>query len=163
MKTYNVKAKELRPEWRVIDAAGRPLGRLATEVAGLLRGKHRPIFTPHLNTGDFVIVLNAAKVRVTGKKARDKIYYRHSQYPGGLKAITFEQLMAKRPTRVVEHAVKGMLPHNTLGSAMFRRLRVYPGETHPHQGQVTGLLPAVLPAAPAGPPVAESAAAKDTS
>lgn len=152
METYSVKAKELRPEWRVIDAAGRPLGRLAAEVARLLQGKHKPIYTPYLNTGDFVIVLNAAKVRVTGNKARDKIYYRHSQHPGGLKAISFEQLMAKRPTRIIEHAVKGMLPHNSLGRAMFRGLRVYPGETHPHRAQVPGWKPAA-PASSVGQPL----------
>jgi len=138
MKTYSTKSSDLKPTWHVIDASGRTLGRLASEVAGLLIGKHKPIYTPHLNTGDFVIVLNAAKVRVTGKKAEQKVYYRHSGYPGGLKSTSFAKMMETHPTRAIEYAVKGMLPHNRLGREMFRRLKVYPGDTHPHQAQVRG-------------------------
>jgi len=137
MKTYSPKASEIQREWRVIDASGKTLGRLATEVARILRGKHKPIYAPHLDTGDFVIVVNAGKVRVTGKKLKQKVYYRHSGYPGGLKATTLEKMMATHPIRVIEHAVKGMLPHNRLGSALLRKLKVYPGAEHPHQAQVT--------------------------
>ena len=136
MKTYNTKASDLKPAWHVMDASGRTLGRLASEVATLLMGKHKPIYTPHLNTGDFVIVLNAAKVRVTGRKAEQKTYYRHSGYPGGLKSVTYAKLMETHPTRVIEHAVKGMLPHNRLGRDMLRRLKVYAGDVHPHEAQV---------------------------
>ena len=136
MKTYNTKASDLKPAWHVMDASGRTLGRLASEVATLLMGKHKPIYTPHLNTGDFVIVLNAAKVRVTGRKAEQKTYYRHSGYPGGLKSVTYTKLMETHPTRVIEHAVKGMLPHNRLGRDMLRRLKVYAGDVHPHEAQV---------------------------
>ena len=136
MKTYSTKASDLKPAWHVIDASGKTLGRLASEAATLLLGKHKPIYTPHLNTGDFVIVLNAAKVRVTGRKAEQKIYYRHSGYPGGLKSASFAKMMETHPTRVIEHAVKGMLPHNRLGRDMLRRLKVYAGDVHPHQAQV---------------------------
>ena len=135
MKTYSTKASDIKRSWWVFDASGRTLGRLASEAAQLLKGKHKPIYAPHLDTGDFVIVINAAKVRVTGKKAEQKVYYRHSQYPGGLKSITLSEMLKTRPTRVIEHAVKGMLPHNPLGRAMMRRLKVYPGDTHPHQAQ----------------------------
>ena len=138
MKTYNTKASDLKPAWHVIDASGRTLGRLASEVATLLMGKHKPIYTPHLNTGDFVIVLNAAKVRVTGRKAEQKTYYRHSGYPGGLKSVNLARMMQTHPTRVIEHAVKGMLPHNPLGRDMLRRLKVYAGDIHPHEAQVGG-------------------------
>jgi len=136
MKTYSPKASDIERKWWVIDASGKTLGRLATEIARLLRGKHQPIYTPHLDCGDYVAVVNAEKVRVTGKKASEKVYYRHSGYPGGLKSVTLGRLMATHPTRVIEHAVKGMLPHNRLGRAMYRKLRVYVGPTHPHQGQV---------------------------
>ena len=136
MKTYSTKASDIKRDWHVIDASAKPLGRLATEVAQLLKGKHKPIYTRHLDTGDFVIVVNAEKVRVTGNKAKQKVYYRHSGYPGGLKAITFEAMMAKHPTRIIEHAVKGMLPKNPLGRAMFRKLKVYEGPTHPHGAQI---------------------------
>ena len=132
MKTYSIKASDIEREWHVIDASGKILGRLATQVASLLMGKHKPIFSPNLDTGDFVIIINADKVRVTGNKARQKVYYRHSGYPGGLKAITLEKMMQTHPTRVIEHAVKGMLPHNRLGAAMIKKLRVYVGDTHPH-------------------------------
>jgi large subunit ribosomal protein L13 len=140
MKTYSPKSSELRPAWHVIDASGKILGRLASEVATLLMGKHKPTYTRHLNSGDFVIVLNAAKVRLTGKKAEQKIYYRHSGYPGGLKSVSFARMIETHPTRVIEHAVKGMLPHNRLGRDMLGRLKVYAGDTHPHQGQVRSQL-----------------------
>lgn len=135
MKTYSVKTSDIERRWRVIDASGKTLGRIATEVARLLRGKDKPMYSPHLDIGDFVVVTNAAKVRVTGKKAEEKIYYRHSQYPGGLKSITFAKMLETHPTRLIEHAVKGMLPHNRQGRAMARRLKVYAGDTHPHQAQ----------------------------
>ncbi len=136
MRTYSTKAADIKREWLVIDASGRTLGRLATEIAVLLKGKHKPIYSPHLDVGDHVIVVNAARVRVTGDKMTKKIYYRHSQYPGGLKSTSLEKMMETHPIRVIEHAVKGMLPHNRLGAAMYRKLRVYPGPEHPHQGQV---------------------------
>lgn len=136
MKTYSTKASDLEPAWHVIDASGRTLGRLASEVATLLMGKRKPIYAPHLNTGDFVVVLNASKVRVTGRKAEQKTYYRHSGYPGGLRSVSYSEMMEAHPTRVVEHAVKGMLPHNRLGRDMLRRLKVYAGDVHPHEAQV---------------------------
>jgi large subunit ribosomal protein L13 len=136
MKTYSVKAKDIERRWHVIDASGQTLGKLATQVANLLMGKHKPTYTPHMDTGDFVIVLNATKVKVTGKKPKQKIYYRHSGYPGGIKSETYEEMMAAHPTRVIEHAVKGMLPHNRLGRAMYKKLKVYTGDSHPHQAQV---------------------------
>ena len=136
MRTYTPKAKEIERSWHVIDASGKTLGRLATQVARLLQGKHKPMRSPNIDVGDFVVVINAAEVRVTGKKAKQKIYYRHSGYPGGLKSITLAKLLETHPTRVIEHAVKGMLPHNSLGRAMGRRLKVYAGNTHPHQAQV---------------------------
>jgi large subunit ribosomal protein L13 len=139
MKTYSTKAKDVEHRWHVIDASGKILGKLAAEVANLLMGKHKPTFVPYLDTGDFVIVLNATKVRVTGKKPKQKTYYRHSGYPGGLKAETYEELMATHPTRIIEHAVKGMLPHNRLGRAMFKKLKVYEGDSHPHKAQVAGM------------------------
>ncbi|MEE9491638.1 MAG: 50S ribosomal protein L13, partial [Dehalococcoidia bacterium] len=121
MRTYSTKASDIEREWRVMDASGKTLGRLASEVAGLLKGKHKPIYSPHLDVGDYVIVVNAAKVRVTGNKLTKKIYYRHSQYPGGLKSTSLKKMMETHPTRVIEHAVKGMLPHNRLGAAMFKK------------------------------------------
>jgi large subunit ribosomal protein L13 len=136
VKTYSAKPSDIEPQWHVIDASGRALGRLASEVATLLMGKHKPIYTPHLNTGDFVVVTNAAKVRLTGKKAEQKVYYRHSGYPGGFRSITFDKMMQKHPTRAVEYAVKGMLPKTRLGRDMLRRLKVYPGDAHLHQAQV---------------------------
>ncbi len=136
MRTYSTKASDIEREWWVMDASGKTLGRLASEVAGLLKGKHKPIYSPHLDVGDYVIVVNAAKVRVTGNKLTQKIYYRHSQYPGGLKSTSLKRMMETYPTRVIEHAVKGMLPHNRLGAAMFKKLKVYPGAEHPHQAQV---------------------------
>lgn len=136
MKTYSPKAREIDARWHVIDASGETLGRLATQVATLLMGKHKPIYMPNLNTGDFVVVVNAAKVRVTGKKGEQKVYYRHSGYLGGLRSTTFDKMMQKHPTRAVEYAVQGMLPKNRLGRSMLKRLKVYPDENHPHQAQV---------------------------
>lgn len=135
MKTYRVKASDIERRWWLIDASGKILGRIATEIARLLLGKNKPIYSPHLDVGDFVVIINAAKVRVTGKKAEEKIYYRHTGYPGGLKSITFARMLETHPTRLIEHAVKGMLPHNRQGRAMMRRLKVYAGDTHPHQAQ----------------------------
>ena len=128
MKTYSTKASEIRRERHVIDARDRVLGRLATEVARLLMGKHKPTFSRNLDVGDYVVVINAGKVRVTGNKAEQKVYYRHSGYPGGLKSINFEKLMQTHPTRAVEQAVKGMLPHTKLGAGMMKKLKVYVGE-----------------------------------
>jgi large subunit ribosomal protein L13 len=133
-KTYMAKAGQVERRWLVIDAAGRPLGRLATEVARILRGKHRPFFTPHVDTGEHVIILNAGKVALTGNKADEKIY-RHSGYPGGLKSVTRGQMREKTPEKLVMRAVKGMLPHNALGRAQLKKLRVYRTESHPHEAQ----------------------------
>ena len=141
--TATATANDLRPRWHVLDAQGQVLGRLSVQVAHLLKGKHKPNYSPHMLTGDFVIVINAGKVRVTGRKAEQKVYYSHSQYPGGLKEVPYESMMAKHPTRVVEHAVKGMLPHNRLGRQMFRRLKVYEGAEHPHESQVADSLNAL--------------------
>lgn len=138
MKTYSTKASDITREWHVIDASAKTLGRLASEVAQLLRGKYKPIYSPHLDTGDYVIVINAQKVRVTGKKAKQKLYYHHSGYPGGLKSVSLAKMMETHPTRVIEHAVRGMLPKGPLGRAMFKKLKVYPGPDHPHQAQVKG-------------------------
>jgi len=135
MGTYSLKPKDIEETWHVVDADGQALGRLASRVAATLRGKNRPTFTPSLPNGDFVIVINAAKVKVTGD-TREKKYWRHSQYPGGLKNITQEKLLATRPERVIEYAVKGMLPHNSLGARLIKRLKVYAGPEHPHQSQV---------------------------
>ena len=136
MKTYTAKPQDIDAHWHVIDASGRTLGRLASEIATLLMGKHKPIYTPNLNTGDFVVVVNAVKVRVTGKKGQQKIYYRHSGYPGGLRSTTLQEMMEKHPVRVIEYAVQGMLPKNKLGRAMLKRLKVYADDNHPHQAQV---------------------------
>jgi large subunit ribosomal protein L13 len=139
MKTYSAKAKEIIPQWHVVDAAEQPLGRLAARVASLLRGKHRPQFTPHMDMRDFVVVVNAEKVRVSGNnKMRQKLYRHHTQYPGGLKEITLEKMMARHPTRVIEHAVRGMLPHNRLGAKLRGHLKVYVGAEHPHTAQTGG-------------------------
>jgi len=135
MKTLTPKANEIERRWWLVDAEGIPLGRLATEVARILRGKHKPIYTPHLDTGDHVIVLNASKVHLTGNKADQKTYFRHSGYMGGEQHIPFKRMIAKHPDRVIELAVKGMLPKNTLGRHMRQKLRVYAGTEHPHQGQ----------------------------
>lgn len=135
MKTYSPKANTVPQQWFVVDAAEKNLGRLATEIARRLRGKHKPEYTPHMDVGDYIIVINADKVRVTGNKAKDKIYYSHSGYPGGIKEITFEKLQAKAPGRVLEIAVKGMLPKNPLGRDMYRKLKVYAGAQHEHTAQ----------------------------
>ena len=136
MKTYSTKASDIKREWHIIDASGKVLGKLATQAANLLMGKHKTIFCRHLDTGDFVVVINAEQVRVTGNKAKQKLYYRHSGYPGGLKSTTLESMMQTHPTRVIEYAVKGMLPRTRLAARMMKRLRVYVGDAHPHQGQV---------------------------
>ena len=135
MKTYSAKAVDIERQWHVIDASGKTLGRLATQIARLLMGKHKPIFSPNQDTGDFVVVINADKVRVSGNKAKQKFYYQHSGYPGGLKSITLEKTMQDNPTRVIEHAVKGMLPHTRLGAQMKKRLKIYVGDRHPHLAQ----------------------------
>jgi len=135
MTTQFAKAHEVERKWYVIDAAGVPLGRVATEAARLLRGKHKPIFTPNVDTGDFVIIINADKAVLTGNKLDKKFYRWHSGYPGGLKQMTYRALMSKRPERAMEHAVKGMLPHNKLGAKMYKKLKVYSGPEHPHQAQ----------------------------
>ena len=135
MGTYSPKPGEIERQWHVIDAADVVLGRLATHAATLLRGKHKPVFAPHVDTGDFVIVINAGKVALTGNKRQTKVAYRHSGYPGGLKQIGYEELLAKRPERAIELAVKGMLPHNRLGRQLIRKLKVYAGSEHPHAAQ----------------------------
>ncbi|MCB1853842.1 MAG: 50S ribosomal protein L13 [Pseudomonadales bacterium] len=135
MKTYSAKAGEVNHDWFVVDAADKTLGRLASEIAHRLRGKHKPEYTPHVDTGDYIVVINAEKVRVTGAKATDKMYHRHTGYPGGLKSLSFEKLIDKAPERVIQGAVKGMLPRNPLGRAMFRKLKVYAGTEHPHAAQ----------------------------
>jgi len=136
MKTYSAKPADIKRHWHLIDASDKVLGRLSAQIARLLMGKHKPIFTPSQDTGDFVVVINADKVRVTGNKASQKLYYRHSGYPGGFKSITLEKTMQNNPTRVIEHAVKGMLPHTRLGNQMRKRLRVYAGDKHPHLAQI---------------------------
>jgi large subunit ribosomal protein L13 len=136
LKTYSTKASEIKRGWHLIDASDKVLGRLATQIAGLLMGKHKPIFCRHLDTGDYVVVINAEKVHVTGNKAKQKLYYRHSGYPGGLKSVSFERMMQTHPTRVIEYAVKGMLPQNRLRAKMMKRLRVHVGDAHPYQGQI---------------------------
>ena len=135
MKTYVVKPKELVRDWYVVDAEGKTLGRLASKVAQVLKGKHKPFYTPNCDTGDHVIIINADKVQVTGNKLSQKMYYRHSMYPGGLKAISLEDQLAQHPTRVLEAAVKGMLPKTKLGRAMIKKLKVYAAPEHPHQAQ----------------------------
>lgn len=137
-KTVRMKASQITKDWHVIDAAGRPLGRVATEVATLLRGKHKPTFEPHLDMGDFVIVVNASKVRLSGGKSAEKNYYRHSGYPGGLKVRSFEEQLARFPDRIIQDAVWGMLPGGSLGKKMLKHLKVYAGPDHPHASQVTG-------------------------
>jgi large subunit ribosomal protein L13 len=135
MRTFTPKANDIEHSWWVVDAAGKPLGRLATEVARVIRGKHKPIFTPHLDTGDHVVVVNASKVRLTGKKADQKTYFRHSGYMGGEREIPYRRMLETHPERVIELAVRGMLPKNALGRSLRKRLRVYGGAEHPHQGQ----------------------------
>jgi large subunit ribosomal protein L13 len=135
MRTYVAKPATIEKKWYVVDASGKTLGRLATVVADTLRGKNKPIYTPNIDTGDFVIIINADKVVVTGNKAQNKMYYRHSGYPGGLKTESYRHLFARKPEEVVRKAVKGMLPHNKLGAAQLRKLKIYAGAEHPHQAQ----------------------------
>lgn len=140
MKTFSAKAHEVKRGWYVVDANGKVLGRLASEIARRLRGKHKPEFTPHVDTGDYIVVINADKLRVTGNKAQGKIYYRHSGYPGGVYSANFSKMHARFPGRVLEKAVKGMLPKGPLGYAMLKKLRVYKGEQHPHTAQQPQIL-----------------------
>lgn len=135
MKTFSAKKEDIVKKWHLIDADGKSLGRLASEVAKILRGKDKPVYTPHVDTGDNVVVINAGKILLTGKKTQDKIYYRHTNYPGGLKTITAGRLLKKRPESLIEEAVKGMLPRTRLGRAMFKKLKVYPSNEHPHTAQ----------------------------
>lgn len=135
MQTYTAKASEIQHEWYVVDAAGRNLGRLASKVASILQGKHKPMYSPGMDVGDFVIVINADKVAVTGKKLSQKMYYRHSLYPGGLKQVALQRLLETHPTQVIELAIKGMLPKNRLGRAIIKKLKVYAGGAHPHVAQ----------------------------
>ncbi len=135
MRTYSPKKGDIQREWFVVDAQGKTLGRLSSEIAKILRGKHKPTFTPHVDCGDYVIVINADKVRLTGRKASQKMYYRHSGYPGGLREIPWREMMEKHPERAVELAVRGMLPHNSVGRKMFKKLKVYASDSHPHQAQ----------------------------
>ena len=135
MKTFSAKPHEVRRDWFLVDATGKTLGRLSTEIASRLRGKHKPEFTPHVDTGDYIVVINAEKVAVTGKKFTDKIYYKHTGFIGNLKSITFDKLQAKAPERIIELAVKGMLPKGPLGRDMYRKLKVYAGPEHNHHAQ----------------------------
>ncbi|MBV1929615.1 MAG: 50S ribosomal protein L13 [Gammaproteobacteria bacterium] len=135
MKTFSAKPETVQHDWYVVDAADKTLGRLASDIATRLRGKHKPEYTPHVDTGDYIVVVNAEKVRVTGKKATDKMYYHHTGFPGGIKSISFEKLVDKAPTRALEKAVKGMLPKGPLGRAMYSKLKVYAGDAHPHSAQ----------------------------
>lgn len=135
MKTFSAKPAEVQHNWYVVDAAGKTLGRLASEIARRLRGKHKPEYTPHVDTGDYIVVVNAAQVRVTGRKTTDKMYHRYTGYPGNLKSMNFEQMRQKAPERIIELAVKGMLPRNPLGRAMFRKLKVFAGPEHRHTAQ----------------------------
>ena len=135
MKTYQAKKEELEYKWYLVNAEGKVLGRMATELVKILKGKNKPAYTPHLDTGDFVIVVNAGKVTLTGKKMKDKIYYHHTGHPGGIKEMTAEKLLMKKPTEMIRMAVKGMLPKNSLGRQMLRKLKVYAGPKHPHEAQ----------------------------
>lgn len=165
-KTFRLSGNSMDRKWHVIDAAGRPLGRIASEVAQVLLGKHKPTYEPHLAMGDYVVIINASKVELTGEKTRQKVYYRHSGYPGGLRERTLEEQLTKDPRRVIEKAVKGMLPGNVLGRELFRHLKVYSGPTHPHAAQLRAGMgaakrasaPAAVAAAPTASPEAESAA-----
>ena len=135
MKTYTAKPSDIKQDWFVIDASDKTLGRLATEIARRLRGKHKPEYTPHMDTGDYIVVINAKEVKVTGNKTTDKIYHHHTGFPGGLKSISFDKLIEKRQEMVIEKAVKGMLPRGSLGREMYRKLKVYPGAEHKHAAQ----------------------------
>ncbi|MBA3581586.1 MAG: 50S ribosomal protein L13 [Gammaproteobacteria bacterium] len=140
MKTFSAKTETVKRDWYVVDAAGKTLGRLSTEIARRLRGKHKAEYTPHVDTGDYIVVINAEKVAVTGRKETDKVYYHHTGYIGHLKSITLDKLRAKAPERIIETAVKGMLPKNPLGRAMFRKLKVYAGTEHQHSAQQPKIL-----------------------
>lgn len=140
MKTYSAKPKDVQRKWHLIDADGLILGRMATRIADILRGKDKPIYTAHIDTGDFVVVINAEKVRLTGRKTEQKEYQRYSGYPGGLKKIPFRRMLEKHPERIIEHAVRGMIPHNRLGRAVIKKLKVYAGPEHPHEAQQPELL-----------------------
>ncbi|MCC5868492.1 MAG: 50S ribosomal protein L13 [Gammaproteobacteria bacterium] len=135
MKTFSAKSHEVRRDWYVVDATGKTLGRLATQIATRLKGKHKPEYTPHVDTGDYIVVINAEKINVTGNKLKDKVYYRHTGYIGNMKSITLEKQLAKAPERVIEAAVQGMMPKNSLGREMLRKLRVFAGPAHPHTAQ----------------------------
>ncbi|WP_028672249.1 50S ribosomal protein L13 [Saccharospirillum impatiens] len=135
MKTFVAKPAEVKRDWYVVDAQGQTLGRLSTEIARRLRGKHKAEFTPHVDTGDYIVVINAEKVAVTGRKTKQKMYYRHTGYPGGLKSMSFEKMIDHKPEQVIELAVKGMIPRNPLGRAMLKKLKVYAGVDHPHTAQ----------------------------
>lgn len=135
MKTFSAKPSDIKRDWYLVDATGKTLGRLASEIAIRLRGKHKPEYTPHMDTGDYIVVINARDVRVTGNKEKDKMYYRVSGYPGGLKSINFDKLRQSKPERIIETAVKGMLPKGPLGREMYRKLKVYPGSEHKHAAQ----------------------------
>ncbi|SRR6266508_572035 len=135
-KTYSPKASEVTHAWRLVDANGQTLGRLASMIAGYLRGKHQPTFAEHMDMGDYVVVINASLVRVTGNKARDRLYYRHSMYPGGFKSVALGEVLARHPDRLLKNTVRGMLPHNALGRKMLRKLKVYGGPNHPHEAQL---------------------------
>ena len=140
MKTFSAKKEDITSEWFVVDAKGKVLGRLASEIARRLRGKHKPIYTPHVDTGDFIVVVNAEKIKLTGKKLTDKVYYRHSGYPGGIKATTAEKMLEKKPEDLLRNAVKGMLPKNSLGRQMLTKLKIYKGSEHQHEAQMPQLL-----------------------
>lgn len=135
MKTFSAKPETVKRDWYIVDAENKTLGRLSTEIARRLRGKHKPEYTPHVDTGDYIVVINAEKVRVSGNKTTDKIYHHHTGYPGGLKSISFDKLIERAPERVIETAVKGMLPKNPLGRAMYKKMKVYAGSEHPHSAQ----------------------------
>ena len=135
MKTYSAKESELEKKWFIVDAEGKVLGRMATRIANVLRGKNKPIFTPHVDTGDFVVVVNAEKITLTGNKLTNKVYYQHSGYPGGLKAATAKKIQEEKPEELIRLAVKGMLPKNKLGSSLIKKLKIYRGKDHPHQAQ----------------------------
>ena len=135
MKTFSAKPEQVRHDWFIVDASGKTLGRLATEIARRLRGKHKPEYTPHVDTGDYIIIVNAEKIRVTGRKETDKTYYHHTGFPGGIKSITFDKLIDKAPERIIQSAVKGMMPKNRLSRAMLSKLKVYAGSAHPHEAQ----------------------------
>ena len=135
MKTFSATPADIRRDWYLVDASGKTLGRLASEIASRLRGKHKPEYTPHMDMGDYIVVINAKNIRVSGNKAKDKVYFTYSGYPGGIKATDFVEMLDKKPERIIENAVKGMLPKGSLGRSMFRKLRVYPGNEHNHTAQ----------------------------